>query len=82
MNGQSISDSKQKANVLINKHFESVFTKENMSNISIMNPSNLPLPEMPDIKFSIAGIQHQLSLLNSNKASGPDNISPFILKHL
>jgi len=52
-----------------------------MSNIPIMNPSNLPLLEMPDIKFSIAGIQHQLSLLDSNKTFGPDNISPFILKH-
>jgi len=50
-----------------------------MSNI--MNPNNHLLPEMPDINFSIAGIQHQLSLLDSNKASGADNISPFILKH-
>jgi len=80
MNGQPISDSKEKAGVL-NKHFESVITKENMSKIPIMNPNNHPLSEMPDITFSIAGIQHQLSLLDSNKASGPDNISPFILKH-
>jgi len=50
MNGQPISDSKVKANVL-NKHFESVFTKENMSNIPIMNPNIHPRPEMPDIIF-------------------------------
>jgi len=43
-----------------------------------MNPNNHLLPEVPDIKFTIAG---KLSLLDSNKASGPDNISPFILKH-
>jgi len=50
MNGQPISHSKEKANVL-NKHFESVFTKKNMSNIPIMNPNNHPLPGMQDIKF-------------------------------
>ena len=37
---------------------------------------------MPDITFSsVTGIQHQLSVLDINKASGPDNVSPFILKH-
>jgi len=46
-----------------------------MSNISIMNPNNHPLPEIPDKKFSIAGIQHQLSLLDSNKASIDQTIS-------
>ena len=46
-----------------------------------MNESNNILPGMPDITFSVTGIQHQLSILDTNKASGPDNISPFILKH-
>ena len=36
---------------------------------------------MPVITFSTAGIQHQLSLLDTNKARGPDNISPYILKN-
>ena len=36
------------------------------------NPVNL-LPTMPSITFSVAGIQHQLFLLDTNKASGPDN---------
>ena len=79
-NGLPISDSKEKANVL-NKHFESVFTKENLSNVPVMNQSNNLLPGMPDTTFSVTGIQHQLSILDTNKASGPDNISPFILKH-
>jgi len=35
---------------------------------------------MPYITFSVDGIQHLLSCLGVNKASGPDNISPFILK--
>ena len=34
MNGQPISDLKEKAYVL-NKHFKSVFTKENLSNIPV-----------------------------------------------
>ena len=36
---------------------------------------------MPNITFLTNGIQHQLSVLDTNKAGGPDNISPFILKH-
>ena len=79
-NGLPISDSKEKANVL-NKHFESVFTKQNLSNVPVLNQSNNLLPGMPNITFSVTGIQHQLSILDTNKASGPDNISPFILKH-
>ena len=46
-----------------------------------MDQSNNSLPGMPEITFSATGIQHQLSILDTNKASGPDNISPFILKH-
>ena len=40
-----------------------------------------PIPCIPDLTFTVSGIQHLLSTLNSNKASGPDNISPYILKH-
>ena len=45
------------------------------------NDSINHLPDMPNITFSTNGIQHRLSVLDMNKASGPDNISPFILKH-
>ena len=81
VNGQHISDTREKADVL-NNYFESVFTKENLSNIPIMDPTNsFMTPGMSDISFSIDGIQHQLSKLDANKAKGPDNISPYILKH-
>ena len=83
VDGQPISDSKEKANVL-NKYFESVFTKENLSNIPLMNQGNDSinhLPDIPNITLSTNGIQHQLSVLDTNKASEPDNISLFILKH-
>ena len=36
---------------------------------------------MPNITFSVDGIQHQLSKLDANKAKGLDNISSYILKH-
>jgi len=44
------------------------------------NPENT-LPSMPKITIPVAGIQQQLSQLDSNKASGPDNILPYILKN-
>jgi len=36
-----------------------------------------PLPTMPSITFLVAGIQQQLSLLDTSKASGPDNIHTY-----
>ena len=44
------------------------------------NPEN-SLPPMSSISFSVDGIQHQLSSLDTSKASGPDNIHPYILKN-
>jgi len=83
VNGKVISDSKSKADAL-NNYFESVFTKEDLSNIPSMSGSENPpstLSAMASITFSVAGIQQQLSLLDSNKASGPDNIHSYILKN-
>ena len=79
--GETISDTANKANAL-NNYFQLVFTKESLTNIPSMNECDNPvnlLPTMPSITFSVAGIQHQLSLLDTNKASGPDNIHPCIL---
>ena len=81
VDGQHISDTRQKADAL-NNYFESVFTKENLSNIPNMDLTNgFVISGMPDIAFSVDGIQRQLSKLDANKAKGPDNISPYILKH-
>jgi len=80
VDGKPITESKCKANALNN----SVFTKENLTNIPMMNDTNNPentLPSMPKITISVAGIQQQLSLLDTNKASGPDIISSYILKN-
>ena len=49
-----------------------------------MSDANNPestVPIMPRISISTAGIQHHLSLLDTNKASGPDNITLYILKN-
>ena len=46
-----------------------------------MDRSGSPLPSIPNVTFTVPGIQHQLSTLDANKASGPGLISPYILKH-
>jgi len=55
-----------------------------LTNIPIISDTNNPestLPITPRIIISATGIQHQLLLLDTNKASGPDNIFPYILKN-
>ena len=39
-------------------------------------------PSAPELDITCAGIQKLLGKLNSNKASGPDNIKPKVLKEL
>ena len=86
------TDNKGKAN-LLNRQFQSVFTP--MSPISLaqccistLKNYNIPtvlsrtFPEMPPISISVCGIQKQLSNLNPDKAAGPDNIKPLVLKNL
>ena len=46
-----------------------------------MANSGSSLPCIPNITFTVSGKQHLLSTLDTNKASGPDHISPYILKH-
>ena len=57
---------------------ESVFTKEDLSKIPNMADAETPVPNIPPIIFIQSGIQHLLSTLDVNKASGPDRISPYI----
>ena len=66
-----------KANIL-NRQYESVFTKEDTS--AIPPPSGIPYPEMVDIEISTEGISKLLRNLNPHKASGPDEIPAKILK--
>ena len=76
---QPIHSAKGKANAL-NSYFKSVFMEENLSTILTID-SHTDVPNMPDISISQSGIHHLLITLDEHKASGPDRISPYILKH-
>jgi len=74
-----IHSSKDKANAL-NSHFKSVFTTEDLTTIPTID-NHTDVPDMPDISISEAGIYQLLTSLDEHKASGPDRISAYILKH-
>ena len=71
------SDPKSKAEIL-NKQYQSVFSKEDPVNIP--SPTEPPSPPMPDIEVSREGVLKLLLDLKENKASGPDKIPTRILK--
>ena len=78
-NGSLHSDPKQKAEIL-NNQFKSVFT----SNSSTPNQT-LPIPKFPmlnEITITENGFLKMLINLKPHKASGPDNLSPRVLKEL
>ena len=79
-NGQKISDPKDKADIL-NHQFKSAFTCETSVPEDIL-PENSPHPPMPDITFTIPGVQKLLQNLKIHKAAGPDDITPRVLKEL
>ena len=76
--GIAYSDSQAKSDIL-NEQFCSVFTVED-PNIPSLGVSKYP--DMPEIIVSIAGVRTLLRKLNPGKASGPDNISGYLLKPL
>ena len=74
-----ISDNKRKAQ-LLNTQFMSVFTDETTDDVSCPPPSDCDIPSIPDIEIREEGVQKLLEDLNPNKATGPDNISPWVLR--
>ena len=76
-NGILVSDSKGQANIL-NNQYQSVFTDEDIVNMPTLPPSTTPT--MEDIVCTPRGIQKLLVGLNPNKAKGPDNLPPRVLK--
>lgn len=66
----------EKANTLNNK-FQSIFTKEDSANLPFVNTS---APSMPPINITTEGIVKLLKELKPQKAPGPDNITPRVLK--
>ena len=78
VNGKLITDSTEKAEAL-NNQFQSVFTQETDFHLQ---PPAKTAPTLPEIVITTEGVRKLLSKLKPGKASGPDNISPRVLKQL
>ena len=65
-------------NNILNRQFESVFTKEDTSTMPDKGPS--PYPDMPKLEVHWKGVHKLLKGLKTFKATGPDSIPAFILK--
>ena len=74
------SSSKDKANVL-NDFFSSVFTREDRSYIPDFPRASYNVP-IADMSVTIEDVRKNLDALNPNKAIGPDEIRPRLLKEL
>jgi len=72
-----VRNTKDKAEIL-NNQFHATFTREDVSNLP--SQQNSPYPAIPDTSFSVDGILQLLNLIDTNKASGPDNIPARVLK--
>ena len=77
INGSIIRDNKSKADI-VNNQFSSVFTQEDLSNIPDIGYHRIPA--IDSLSITTNGVAKQLSLLKTNKASGPDAISLWFLK--
>jgi hypothetical protein len=77
IDGKVISDSLGKAEAL-NAQFASVFTQEDLSNIPDLGDNSIN--DIEDLVITEEGVLKLLRDLNTNKAAGPDNIPPWILK--
>ena len=83
-NGITHTDPVSKANIL-NQQFESVFSRPQPLSLKELSKSaafTLKHPPMPPICITVQGVDKLLTGLNPNKASGPDEISPRLLKEL
>jgi len=72
------------ANIL-NKQFESVFSKPSplsLKQLAKSSMSKLGHPPMPPITITVQGVDKLLTGLNPQKAQGPDEILPRLLKEL
>ncbi|XP_060581061.1 uncharacterized protein LOC132737744 [Ruditapes philippinarum] len=78
--GQTFTDPVAKADIL-NSQFESVFSRPQPLSLS-QACKQKHHPSMPEVSISEDGVKKLLKDLNPNKASGPDQISPRLLKEL
>ena len=75
-NGQIVTDSLGKANIL-NQHFQSIFTTED-NNIPDKGPSLFP--SLPSFEITEQGVYNLLTNCDTSKSPGPDSLHPCILK--
>ena len=75
--GKVYNDSLSKAN-LLNNHFASVFTYEDLSHIPRISVNQMP--DIPDVDIQIEGVTKLLRGLDSHKDTGPDDIPANMLK--
>lgn len=78
-NGHEINQGMDTANVF-NQYFSSVFTKDN--GLTAAPPSNRQNSKMPLIFVTPSKVLEKIAVLKTDSASGPDKISPVILKSL
>ena len=64
---------------VLNDHFQSVFTSENLSSIPSYHSN---IPSMPSISISTGEIEALLNKLDTNKSAGPDQISSYIFLNI
>jgi len=76
VNKEQIFSDNDKANCL-NNYFSSVFTNERLDNIPKLESS---YPNMPMFTVTVPGVFKLLSKLNPKKSTGPDELSPLVLK--
>jgi hypothetical protein len=76
INGSALLNNKDKAEALCSQ-FSSVFTLEDVNN---MPKFDVKTPSMKDIKVTIPGVFKLLSEIIPNKATGPDELPPRLLK--
>jgi hypothetical protein len=76
-NGKLHSDSKEKAE-LINAQFESVYTREDTTNIPQLKGKSYS--KIDKLTITVPGVEKLLNQLKVNKATGPDAIPNRILK--
>jgi hypothetical protein len=81
VNGTKISSDQDKAQAL-NDYFCSVFTQEDLSNITSLRDTDLPIPGLDDITIHKEMVLKKLHKLNPSKSPGPEGFHPRILKEL
>jgi len=77
-NGDIATEPFDKAEIL-NNHFKSVFTSEDLHSIPDMGIS--PYPPIVNIEITLQGVLTLLANCDLNKSPGPDKISPLFLKN-